>query len=325
MSREFEKINVRVARVRYPQLPAWLPGRIRGCLAKQWFVANEYRLKQAFDKRQLVHYFFPENTLFEATKWKRGGSLLLSCHQPVEHLKASPYMQKRPFFYDGLKASDAIVLMASCEIEQYRELAPNSEVLCIPHGVDSDFFSPGTFPGKEDGTFRILTVGNWLRDYDQWAAVVERVASEYPNVEFSVLANQDRLASAAENLKIGRDNIRLLSGISDEQLRDEYRRADVVFLPLKDAWANNALLESMSCGRPLLVTDLPATREYAGAAAMFMSKDDADAAAQRLLELRNQPETRAELGRKARIRIEAEYGWELIARQHLNLYAGLLS
>jgi glycosyltransferase involved in cell wall biosynthesis len=213
--------------------------------------------------------------------------------------------------------------MASVEIDAYRELAPNSDVLCIPHGVDVDFFSPSSYAPEPDGKFRILTVGNWLRDYDLWAKVVERVISECPEVEFSVLANPDRLKAASSNLKTGRDHVRLLCGISDEQLRDEYRRADIVFLPLKDSWANNALLEGMSCGRPLLATDLPAIREYAGDAARFVQKDDADAAAQALLNLYAHPELRDALSCQARTRMVAKYGWGQIAQQHLSLYEDL--
>jgi len=326
LSRGFEATDVRVCRMKYPQMPQWCPGRVRGSLSKKWFQLNEYRLKSVFSSNQLVHYFFPENSLFKAARWKKASPLVLSCHQPIEALRASSYMQINTAFYEGMKAADRVVLMASCEIDEYRELAPNSEVLCIPHGVDTDYFSPATSSdaGISDGLFNVLTVGNWLRDYEQWAEVAKKMTGECPEVEFTVIANPERLTSIREYLGGDMTNIRLLSGITDEELRNEYRRADVVFLPLMDAWANNALLESMSCGCPLLVTDLPAIREYAGEAACLVQKNDADAVVHKLLNLRDNPRVRDELGRFARVRMEREYRWEHIVHRHLDLYSDLM-
>ena len=313
--------------MKFPRVPQWIPGRIHPSLRKKWFQLNEYRLKSSFSSGQLVHYFFPENSLFKAAQWKKTGPLVLSCHQPIEALKSSSYMQQNTAFYEGLKAADRVVLMASSEIDEYRDLAPNSEVVCIPHGVDADYFSPATISGTSsaNGPFRVLTVGNWLRDYQQWAEVVKIMTVECPAIEFTVIANPDRLASIREELGGEMTNVRLLSGITDEELRDEYHRADVVFLPLKNAWANNALLESMSCGRPLLVTDLPAIREYAGEAARLVERNDTDAIIHQMLHLRAHPDIRDELGRAARLRMERKYSWEHIVQRHLNLYSDLLT
>jgi len=303
-------------------IPSYIPGRICGMMTSGWFRAQETRLKSAFSRGDLVHYFFPENSLFQAPKWKKNGSLVLSCHQPIEQLAELRRQGALPHFFKGLEAADAVVLMASCELDAYRELAPNAEVLCIPHGVDTDFFCPGA--AREEGRqFRILTVGNWLRDYDLWAQVVGRVSVTSPDVEFSVLANPDQLAAALANLKSGRGKVRVLQGISDEQLRDEYRHADLIFIPLTNAWANNALLEGMSCGRPVVATDLPAIREYAGDAVRFIEKGEVDAAVDAIIELRRAGDERELMGRQARIRMENQFSWRHIAKQYLHLYAEL--
>jgi glycosyltransferase involved in cell wall biosynthesis len=309
--------------VRRVFLPSWLCLRGLRRLERPWFKVNEYRLKKDFDRKKLVHYFFPENSLFQAPKWKKG-PLVLSCHQPVETLMRARERGPLLSFLEGLKVADAVILMASCELDAYRELAPHAEVLCIPHGVDTDFFRPAELPRREDGKFRILTVGNWLRDYDVWARVVERIASQCPEAAFSVLANPDRLAAAMANLKRGRENVRVLQGISDEQLRYEYRQADVVFLPLQNAWANNALLEGMACGRPIVATDLPAIREYAGNAAVLVEKGSVEFAVQALLQLHDDPDGRAILAKTARTRAEDKLSWKRIAEQHKILYSRLL-
>ena len=68
LSRGFEETDVKVCGMKFPQVPQWVPGRIHPSLSKKWFQLNEYRLKSSFSSGQLVHYFFPENSLFKAAQ-----------------------------------------------------------------------------------------------------------------------------------------------------------------------------------------------------------------------------------------------------------------
>lgn len=320
LSNALVKIGVPVCRTSFPSLLAH-KGLRR--YMRLWFEVNEYRLRVRFSSGSLVHYFFPENSLFNAPKWKKGGKLVLSCHQPYDELvRARSAGQLLPFF-EGLRVADAVILMASCEIDAYRRLAPDSEILCIPLGVDTDFFCPEHLPLPPNRSFNVLTVGNWLRDYELWARVVDRVVSDCPHVNFTVIANPDRIDLATSGLTKGHRNVRTLHGISDEQLRAEYQRADIVFLPLVNAWANDALLEAMACGKAVVVTDLPATREYGGPAACYVDKGSVDAAADSLLRLQADSKARSILGRDARLRMEAQFSWKRIAEQHRSLYQRL--
>jgi glycosyltransferase involved in cell wall biosynthesis len=326
LSREFEKTDVRVCRTPFPQTPAWWPKRVRGSVYSKWFKLNEYRLRPAFDAEKLVHYFFPETSLYKAPLWKGDGRLVLSCHQPVEMLEEMAKWKTWKYLSEGLKAADSVVLMASCEIDAYHSWVPNGEVVCIPHGVDTDFFCPAGAGVKaiKEGRFRILTVGSWLRDYSLWAETVRRVSEKCNEIEFTVIANVETLAEVRKSLNGSKVNVRLLHGISDESLRDEYQRADLIFIPLKNSWANNALLEGMSCGRPVVVTDLPATREYAGEAAWFIKKGCVEDAVEKISQLVTQPDLGAAMGGEARLRMSTRYRWGIIAQQYIDLYGRLL-
>jgi glycosyltransferase involved in cell wall biosynthesis len=50
--------------------------------------------------------------------------------------------------------------------------------------------------------------------------------------------------------------------LTNEELRDLYQAADLLFLPLLDAVANNSVLESLASGLPVISTDIGATAEY---------------------------------------------------------------
>lgn len=321
LSSAFEKTDVRVYRSFYPSIPKWIPGRISGPMIENCLKLNEQKIKNEFYHNNLVHYFFPENSLFNAPKWKKSGPMVLTCHQPVEVLLRAKKNGRLQHFFEGLKVADAIILMASCELDAYREISQHSEVTFIPHGVDSEFFSPSLSTNLKDNKFRVLTVGSWLRDYNLWANVVEKIVKIRPDIEFSVLGDTGQLKKAMETLKHGHENVRVLKSITDEQLRDEYRRADVFYLPLIDAWANNALLESMSCGCPVIVTDLPATNEYARNNVLYVEKGSIDASIEALLKLYYDRPLCRTLGQNARQMIVSKYEWPKIVHEHLHLYS----
>ena len=54
------------------------------------------------------------------------------------------------------------------------------------------------------------------------------------------------------------------SQIDDDQLRTLYQTADVGVFCLADSTANNAILEAMSCGVPIVATDVGGMKEYLG-------------------------------------------------------------
>jgi glycosyltransferase involved in cell wall biosynthesis len=112
--------------------------------------------------------------------------------------------------------------------------------------------------------------------------------------------------------------------IDDQALRRTYQQADVLFLPLLDATANNALLEGMACGLPVVSTDLPAVRAYVGdGGALLVPAGSVDGYAQALLALQADPARRRALAQGARRRAE-ELDWSVVAQSYADLYRELL-
>ena len=118
----------------------------------------------------------------------------------------------------------------------------------------------------------------------------------------------------------------LNQGISDSQLHALYLRAALLFLPLQDGAANNAILEAMAHGLPIVTTDLPSTRFYTNNLAMLVPPSPAKYAAairKKLNELGsadNRQQDSAALQERAKA-----LSWQKIAQgMHENLYAPLL-
>lgn len=324
LKKVLEKANIRVVSALRPRI-FWMRGWRR--LLPFWMQIQECRIHRFFknDSTKVVHYFFPENTLFNAPRWKGSKKLVMTCHQPVNEGFFDRVGKKGKYFLNGVKNADVIILMASNDIHFYQKIAPKAKVICIPHGVDTSFFSRKNMPcdiQKKHEIKQILTVGNWLRDYRFWAEVAKEILRTRKDIEFAVVAG----AEAQEEIKTSFNNsvpskIKMLSGISDEELRDVYATSDLLFLPLIDAWANNALLEASSMGVPVMATDLPAVREYlSDDLAICFKNDSAKAVAEQIQVVLRDEEGLLQKGRALRERMEYKFSWGKIAERHMEIY-----
>ena len=78
-------------------------------------------------------------------------------------------------FLRGLREADRVVVLAAHLASDYKEFCDPRRLAVIPHGVEVGFFTPA--PDKPQQPL-VLTVGNWLRDYDFWAEIVLRLADQ---------------------------------------------------------------------------------------------------------------------------------------------------
>lgn len=103
--------------------------------------------------------------------------------------------------------------------------------------------------------------------------------------------------------------LRFLGAVSEERLDALYQNALFVCHPSLAEGFGLACLEAMAFGRALVATDLPATREITGGAALLVDAGNAAALAGALAEVASQAELRGRLGELGQTRA-APYTWE---------------
>ncbi|MDD8059332.1 glycosyltransferase family 4 protein [Shewanella metallivivens] len=204
---------------------------------------------------------------------KNGPKLVATFHQPDYVIKE--------LIIDAsfLKGFDTIQLMSPCQKQSFLDLGvEESKLVVVPHGVAHEHFMPSLPVDVADAALEeidqlqtkfagrkiIITVGNWLRDYDMFLEVARSFKAQNDIVFVAV--------SRGLELVLGNDdeNILLLnSGISDRALHWLYRRCELMFLPLKGGAANNAILEAVAASTTIVTSDLPSTRYYTNNAAKF--------------------------------------------------------
>jgi glycosyltransferase involved in cell wall biosynthesis len=126
-------------------------------------------------------------------------------------------------------------------------------VVLLPYQVDTRFWTPADVPQTVAGTRPlVVAVGSENRDYDTLAAAAAGLPAR---VLIAAGSHWARETATAERLP---GNVAYLSdALPFEQLRDLYRSAAVVVVPLRDVPNQSGvttILEAMSCGRAVVVT-----------------------------------------------------------------------
>ena len=179
----------------------------------------------------------------------------------------------------------------------------SDRVAVAPHGVDTERFCPATSEVRER---RVLFLGAHLRDFAQLRRIYRALARRDPGIDLRVV-----VPGHSRELVQGVPG-EVMSGISDDALLDELRRAGVVFLPLLDATANVSLLEAMATGCPVVTTDVGGVREYAGDAAEVLPPGDDAATIEAIVRMLDDPAHAQAMSEKARRR-SLQYSWAAVA------------
>jgi len=264
----------------------------------------------------VLHYLEGEHSLqflpSIATKLgrlRRRPRIVATFHQP-------PDLLDRLININSVQQVDRVIVLSPEQVSYFEQHLPADKVSMILHGVDTDFFCPAVQSEVRRG-FRCLSVGSWLRDYDAVLDVAHRLSS-VPDFEFQIVS------SAVTNHEIPR-NVSVQSGIDDHALRAMYQQADVLFLPVTSATANNAVLEGIACGLPVVTTDLVSLRCYLpGQEAILVRDNDPEHLVAALLRLHRNPELRTEMAVAARRRA-LDLSWAQVAHEYATMYEELVA
>ncbi|MDE1919376.1 MAG: glycosyltransferase [Patescibacteria group bacterium] len=117
------------------------------------------------------------------------------------------------------------------------------------HGIDTDFFSPDPRTAREDW---LLSVGRLMKSKRHDLAIrlaaregrALRIAGEGPE--------RVRLENLAHELHA---SVRFLGGLTQAQLRDEYRRAAYFIHTSETGSLDKVVLEALACGLPVRTND----------------------------------------------------------------------
>ncbi|MFT5497949.1 MAG: glycosyltransferase involved in cell wall biosynthesis, partial [Kiritimatiellia bacterium] len=261
-----------------------------------WYAFEDYRAEQRaahfmqHERVDVVHFLDTEHSFYYLHEMlKRKGcaipALVGSFHQPPDKMVDLV----DPALFDIL---DRIVVVTPDQVDYFAQFKPRDQIDVIPLGIDTQLWTPPT-NRVFDHSLKLLTVGQYFRDYEALIKTAEAL-KDHSDIQFTVL-------SRVLDPDTVPDNMQVLHYVSDDELVALYRESDLLLLPMKKATANNALVEAMACGLPILATDLDGTQANApGDECRKFPTNDPNVIRDAILALKNDPDFRQHMSTCAR-------------------------
>jgi len=239
--------------------------------------------------------------------------LVATFHEPPAFLERFAIDRQRT------KNLDAVVLVAESQRVHFEGLLPPWRVFVVPHGVDTDFFCP---PERISDQQVCIAVGGKLRDFETFTLAINLIWRVDPSVRFVLVGTPHTKDAHLRRLRDERVHFR--RGLSDEELRRAYQTSKLAVFSFRDSTVNNALLEAMACGLPIVATDVGGTRQYLGGeSGVLCPPGDADALAAGVLQVLADPALATRMAAASRARALG-YHYRIVADQLRQVYSKVL-
>lgn len=198
---------------------------------------------------------------------------------------------------------------------------PADRVRATPLGVDEPWFAatplpPAVLAHRGLPSDYLLFVGSLdpRKNLPTLLAAYDLLRAVAPDVPALVLAGP----AGRETSLAGRPGVHLTGWLEDPELRSLVAGCSALVLPSLDEGFGLPVLEALACGRPVVVSDIPALREVAGPLAVTAPPTDAEALAGALERVLSAPDDDA--ARSARRERARLFSWTAFADRTLDAY-----
>lgn len=274
---------------------------------KEWELFR--KMKFSNEIPQVIHYLNAERDVRHLVNRKSCFSNAFFCgtfHKPPDILKSVISDPSK------IQKLDGAITVGVNQVDFLKEWMKNDRVQFIPHGVDTTYFVPGE---KSKGQRRIVFVGQHLRDFNTFNETVKVIVNKYSDVRIDAVINKPYVKNIEPN-----DALTIHCGLNDDKLLGIYQEATLMFLPLLEVTACNSILEALSCGLPIITTDVGSNAEYLrGTINMLVEKQDVDACVSAISEVLEDEVNRNKLRDSSREKA-LTYDWKEITHQIHEFY-----
>lgn len=186
----------------------------------------------------------------------------------------------------------------------------DDKIVIIHNGVDTDLFHLSNALKKYD----ILWVGRFVRGkgVELLIQAAARLKKLYPNLKI-LLIGDGPLKSKMSNLINEFDlqsNVIIRGFSSYENMPDIYQQSEIFVLPSLNEGVPKSMMEAMSCGLPVIISDLPHLRDIVQDCGLMFARGDLLELIKAISFLLDNKEYAKKLGSSGRDKILRNYSWK---------------
>lgn len=224
----------------------------------------------------------------------------------------------RPREASTLRRAAVITAVSRYTAERTKAEFGVKDVCVVPNWLAPDAFEP-LIRETHDGPFRLIFVGCWCRrkGVDMLASIMERLGDNFQLSYTGFPPKRHLLPANMQPLGWARTRA---------EVRAWLREADAMLFPSRLEGMPLAVLEAMGVGLPVVAAAVASLPEVIrdGDTGLLCPRDDVDAFAAAIRQLRDEPALRVAMQMAALARTRGEYGEDLAISRYLRLYAEAL-
>lgn len=302
------------------------------------------RRLQRYFKKNKPHYHIVHDNQSLCTGLlglqKCGVNVIATVHHPITHdrdlalaaatTKGQRWLIKR--WYSFLPMQQKVVQQLNHVItvsqQSQRDIVaafhrPAEKIQVIPNGVDATIFKPLDTVVRTP--LRLITTASSdqpLKGLSVLLRALANLRSEFPALQLIVIGKLKEKGETEKELQALnlQDAVQFKSGISNQQLVEEYAQASIAIVPSLYEGFGLPAAEAMACGVPLICSDGGALPEVVGNAARLVRAGSVEDLQQALTELLSNASAREQLGAQGRAHILQQLSWDCVAKKMEQFY-----
>jgi len=243
--------------------------------------------------------------------------------------KISARFVSYPVELKHIESSDIITTVTESVAQELKEYGLNpDEISVVSNGVDEKIFYPSK-KESENNKKNIMYAGRIDREKGLFDLVesAKSICSQKADVSFIIAGDGRDLNKLKRKIKkMGLQNrFTFLGQIEKDQMIKLYQNATLFILPSYREGLPTVLLEAMSCGLPVIATDVRGNRDLIsnGENGLLVPPKDPKKMAETIITLLEDEKLMERLGKNARKTIIEKYTWNDIFDKFLKYYKSI--
>lgn len=223
--------------------------------------------------------------------------------------------------------ADAVICYSSEMVNEMKNWGmPSDNVRVIHNGTNAEIFRPFNENNKE---YDIIWIGRYVpgKGVEYLINSLGELKKEFKNLKVLMIGIgplREFIKKKVSEMGLI-NNINFIEKIPNYDIPSYYNKSKLFVLTSLEEGVPRTLLEAMSCGLPVVCSNLPQLKKLVYRCGILVDKKDVQGFVNAIARILNDRQLAKKLGRNGRMKILEKYLWDDTVNKTLDLYKELIS